>query len=97
MLIYLQHKLLKDDEDSFWDNDLSGYCKEVCFRDYPNHLDNIDDIKAWFVQQRPFAGRGYCKFLNLWKKRNPEQVKEFIANFISAYNYVAKRTGCDCI
>jgi len=82
-----------DDIDDFWDNGLSGYSKEVCFRNYPNHLDGIDDIKEWFDGQKEFAGRGYSKFLNLWKKRNPQLVEDFQEDFIKKYNYVANKIG----
>lgn len=82
-----------DETDEFWDNSLSGYSKEVCFKDYPNHLESIDDIKAWFGLQLPHAGRGYSKFINLWKKRNLDEVSWFEEQFVKSYNYVAKRTG----
>lgn len=86
-----------DEMDGFWDNSLSGYSKAVCFRDYPNRLDNIDDIKKWFEGQKEYAGRAYSKFLNEWKKRNPEIVLEFVKEFAKTYNYVAEKTGFDQI
>lgn len=82
-----------DETDAFWDNGLSGYSKDVCFRDFPNHIEDIDDIKEWFQKQKEFAGRGYAKFLNLWKIQHPELVKDFQEDFVKAYNYVAKKTG----
>lgn len=72
--------------DPFWDNSLSGYSKEVCFRDYPNTLSDISDIKEWFKAQKNYAGRGYSKFLNEWKKENPQEVMRFTEGFISTYN-----------
>lgn len=83
--------------DEFWDNSLSGYSKEVCFRNYPNRLEKIDDIKKWFEEQKEHAGKGYSKFLNEWKKRNPQEVDIFEKEFVKAYNYVANRTGFDKI
>ena len=82
-----------DETDDFWDNSLSGYSKDVCFRDYPNELVEIDDIKEWFRSQKEYAGRGYSKFINEWKKRNNAEVKMFENEFIKAYNYVASKTG----
>lgn len=86
-----------DVTDDFWDNTLSGYSKEVCFRNYPNRLDKIDDIKEWFKEQKEHAGNGYSKLLNEWKKRNPEEVISFQKEFVSVYNYVARRTGFEVI
>lgn len=85
------------DTDDFWDNSLSGYAKDVCFRDFPNRLDKIDDIKIWFDSQKENAGRSYSKFLNEWKKRNPELASEFIEGFTGTYNYVANKSGFDTI
>lgn len=86
-----------DELDSFWDNSLSGYSKEVCFRDYPNPISDIDDIKEWFEGQRENAGRAYSKFLNEWKKRNPDEVQGFVKDFVKTYNYVAGKTGFSSI
>lgn len=86
-----------DETDEFWDNSLSGYSKDVCFRDYPNQLTIIDDIKAWFEGQKDNAGKSYSKFLKEWKKRNPEDVEKFVKDFVKTYNYVASKTGFDCI
>nr|DAD74349.1 MAG TPA: hypothetical protein [Siphoviridae sp. ctabX13] len=82
-----------DEEDKFWDNSMSGYSKDVCFRDYPNQLFDVDDIKKWFDGQKDNAGRSYSKFINEWKKRNPHEVKKFVDEFVKAYNYVAHKTG----
>lgn len=85
-----------DETDEFWDNSMSGYSKEVCFRNYPNYIANgekIDDIKEWFQQQKQYAGRSYSRFLNYWKKNNPDLVHEFQDEFVKTYNYVAKKTG----
>ena len=84
-------------DNTFWDNSLSGYSRDVCFRDYPNHLDNIDEIKVWFKAQKEFAGRNYRRFINEWKKENPQEVDDFIVSFVNAYNYVAKLVGCQTI
>lgn len=81
-------------DDCFWDTtSLGGYTKDVCFRDYPNHTDNMDKIKDWFVKQKEFAGRGYSKFIKRWKDDNDSLSKEFVEEFIRAYNFVAKRIG----
>lgn len=86
-----------DETDEFWDNSMSGYSKTVCFRDYPNRLTKIDDIKEWFNGQKENAGRSYSKFLNEWKKRNPDVLEQFVEDFIKTYNYVAGKTGFDNI
>lgn len=86
-----------DETDEFWDNSLSGYSKDVCFRDYPNQLSKIDDIKNWFEGQKDNAGRSYSKFLKEWKKRNPDEVEKFVQEFIKAYNYVAAKTGFETL
>lgn len=82
-----------DDMDTFWNNELGEYSRDVCFRDYPNYIEDIDTIKKWFKSQKEFAGRGYSKFLNLWKRKNPELVDQFQSDFIHAYNYLAKKIG----
>lgn len=87
----------KEDTDLFWDNSLSGYSKEVCFRDFPNHLTKIDDIKEWFKGQKEYAGKSYSKFLKEWKKQHPCEIEGFEEEFINAYNYVAKKTGFEAI
>ncbi len=86
-----------NENDEFWDNSLSGYSKDICFRNYPNVLENIDEIKEWFEEQKQYAGRGYSKFLNEWKKRNMQEIISFQEEFICVYNYVANRTGFDTI
>ena len=86
-----------NDDDDFWDNSLSGYSKDVCFRNYPNRLEDIDRIKNWFKEQKVHAGRGYSKFLNEWKNRNEKEVIDFQKEFVRAYNYVASKTGFDTI
>ena len=84
-----------EQDDVFWDNSLSGYSRDVCFRDYPNYLVDIDDIKEWFGLQKDYAGKNYCKFINEWKRTNQAAVDSFIIEFVSAYNRVAKLVGCD--
>lgn len=86
-----------DEKDDFWDNTISGYSKMVCFRDYPNHLDSIDDIKDWFKSQKKHAGRGYCRFLQQWEKNNLDLVAEFQEDFLKKYNHVAKKVGSPVI
>lgn len=80
--------------NEFWDNSLSGYSRDVCFRDYPTHLDDIDMIKEWFRSQKKYAGRNYCRFINQWKRTNKSAVNQFINEFVCAYNRVAKLVGC---
>lgn len=82
-----------EQDNPFWDNSMSGYSRDVCFRDNPNHLDNIDEIKEWYKTQKDFAGRGYARFINAWKKEHLTEVDDFIYSFVRAYNYVAKRVG----
>ena len=82
-----------DPEDSFWDNSLSGYSKDVCFRNFPSHLDDIDSIKEWFNEQKSNAGKAYQKFIKVWSKTHQDEIKIFVEDFIKAYNYVAKRVG----
>lgn len=80
-----------DENDSFWDNSMSGYSKQVCFRGYPNKLEEIDHIKQWYKSQKDVIS--YAKFLNLWKKKKPEEVEKFICDFIKTYNKIAQRRG----
>ena len=86
-----------DQDDNFWDNTLSGYSKEVCFRNFPNHIDDIDSIKEWFNEQKLYAGKAYQKFIKVWKKNHQDEIKIFVEDFIKAYNYVAKRVGSKLI
>ena len=70
---------------------MSGYSKQVCFRGYPNKLEEIDHIKQWYKSQKDVIS--YTKFLNLWKKRNPDEVEKFVSEFIKTYNKIAQRRG----
>lgn len=91
---------LLDEVDSFWNTEsLSGYSKDVCFRNYPNKLEDIDEIKEWFKEQGEIkqVGKGYSKFLQEWKKNNSKDIDEFIKTFIDSYNYVAEKTGFSTI
>jgi len=83
----------KDPQDSFWDNNLGGYDKQKCFKDYASELLEEDHIKQWFKSQERNAGRGYSKFIKEWKKQNPRLVEEFIQQFVHAYNYLANKNG----
>lgn len=85
--------------DEIWDMKIGGYSKSVCFRDYPDYIENIDGsidtVKTWMQSQKDNAGRGYAKFINRWKKDHKDEVEAFIKSFVMAYNYVAEKTGAE--
>lgn len=89
-----------DATDEFWNNDVGGYGKDVCFRDYVNYIDskNGDEskkaIKSWFQSQKKYIDKKYMQRLfKEWIKKNPKKTADFVNNFVNAYNSVAKRTG----
>lgn len=91
-LLY-EHLKNKRDDDPFWDSELGGYSKQVCFRDYPSELKQSDHIKQWYKSQKENAGRGYSKFINDWKKYHVIEVAEFQSDLIKAYNFLADKNG----
>lgn len=84
-----------DDNDEFWDNDLGGYSKQVCFRDFPNALKEKDHIKQWYRSQEKYVKLG--KLINYWKKEHPDLVEKFCGDFLKTYNYVASLCGYNII
>lgn len=83
----------KDPNDDFWDNTLSGYNKQKCFKDYASPLMDESQIKQWFKSQKDFAGNGYSKFITEWKKQHIDEIKEFQQDIVRAYNYLAQKNG----
>lgn len=83
----------KPEEDPFWDNSLSGYSKQACFRDFPSKLTDTDNMKQWFKSQKEHAGNGYVKFINAWKKANEQEIQQFQKDIVRAYNFIADKKG----
>ncbi len=81
------------DIDEFWDTDLGGYNKQVCFKDYTSKPDNRVDFKKWFRQQEIYWGTNCNKLITRWKKDNTEEVDKFILSFVEKYNNVAEKYG----
>lgn len=52
-----------EQDDAFWDSSMSGYSRDVCFRDYPNYLVEIDDIKERFCLQKDYAEKTIVSLL----------------------------------
>ena len=85
------------DNDEFWDAELGGYNKQVCFKDYPCKPDNRVEFKKWFKQQEIYWGQNCQKLISRWKKDNIEEYDKFIADFLEAYNNVADKYGINKI
>ena len=75
------------EDDLFWDSELGGYNKHVCFRNYSEIPTNRDDFKNWFKEQLPYWGDNGRKLLARWKIDNEDCVKEFQKKIDNALSY----------
>ncbi len=70
------------DADVFW-GDLGYYSKQVCFRNYPNLMeeDDIVEYKKWFDSQKENWGRANSKLYKRWEIDNKNESIIFIKTF----------------
>lgn len=79
------------DTDDFWNLELGGYMKQICFEDYYDcEPRNRDEYKKWFNNQKGHWGVNCTKLLSRWKKENADQVKSFIDKFCEVIDYLDK-------
>lgn len=81
------------DTDEFWDNEQGTYTKQICFTDFSTMPSSTDQFKTWFEQQTQYNRSAHSKMIRYWAKRNQDFVRKFREDFISAYNYVADKSG----
>lgn len=85
-LLYNYLKSL-DENDSFWDDVVGGYTKQVCFRNFGQMPQNREEFKKWFNEQLLLWTRNKKKPIERWKKDNKKEEKTFQDNFQKAYDY----------
>lgn len=88
------------DFDEFWDQNLGGYDRDVCFRDCPNEQVDDSKIKQWFKNQKEsgnWGQRSASKLFSRWSKENLEEIERVQTEFINAYNLLAKKMGLDIL
>ena len=78
------------EDDSFWDVELGGYNKHVCFRNYSEVPTNREDLKKWFNEQLPHWGKNARKLLTRWKIDNKDCVQDFQKEFDGVLTYCSQ-------
>ena len=91
--VFYDYLMSLDDKDDFWDLDLGGYNKQVCFKNYNTKPTNRVEYKSWFKEQEEYWGTNCSKLITRWKKDNIENFEKFICNFANAFNYIAEKYG----
>jgi predicted ATPase len=81
------------DMDSFWDQNVGGYTKQICFENYANREPrDREEFKQWFNRQEQYWGKGCQKLLKRWTKDNLAPVNIFQKQFIRVFEYVKKKS-----
>lgn len=85
----LLYDYLKDlsENDEFWDDEIGGYTKQVCFRNFGSRPSNREKFKEWFKEQLPHWGANAKKLFDRWKKDNKEETEKFQKDFQNAYDH----------
>lgn len=73
------------DEDAFWDTNIGGYTKQICFKDYNKTPRDRYEYKNWFKSQKHNWGRSCSKLFNRWSIDNQDKVNKFIGDFKNVY------------
>ena len=90
-LLYDYLKKLPDNDD-FWDNEIGGYSKQVCFRNFSSRPSTRENFKEWFKEQLPYWGTNAKKIFDRWKNDNEEETQKFQGDFQKSYDYCLKLT-----
>lgn len=93
MCVYLREL---DVDDEFWHTD-SSYTKQHFCSNAPDSDSNREGFKNWFNNERRHWGRGMSRLYSRWAKENKEEIQTFISNFITSFNYAAKRLNLPLI
>ena len=87
-------------DDEFWKND-QNYTKQVYSKNLHDltqgQYNNRVKMKAWFVSQKKYWGRGCNLLFNRWKAQHADEVAMFKEEFINKYNLLAKRLSIPII
>lgn len=70
-----------EENDNFWDNNLGGYTKQVCFKNYNNEPKDREAYKKWFNEQLSSWGKCGKKLFDRWANENTEAINLFINEF----------------
>lgn len=79
-----------DDTDKFWSTELGGHTKDTCFRDYPDTPTDVSQYKNWYQTQKIYWGKNCKDLYKRWMEMNVDEVERFRADFIKAYNILAR-------
>ena len=77
-----------EDTDSFWSQEVGGYSKQACFKDYLSQDMDQAKIKNWFKNQKGKNGRGYKKIIKKSFECHEDEMNKFLDDFSKAYDYV---------
>lgn len=80
--MYMLLKSLPED-DSFWDQQLGEYTKQICFKDFMNisESSHTQEYKNWFRSQKEYWGRANYKVYKRWRIDNKDECIAFIKRF----------------
>lgn len=67
---------------------------DICFKDWPEREYNSNEYKHWFDYMEKTLG-GVDKIYAFWHSNNKSNAREFVEQFIYAYNLIADREGYD--
>lgn len=74
--------------DSYWNNSLGGYTKQMCFQDAIGDNPEKMTIKNWMLEQKGKKGTGYNAMFKEVIAQHPEAREQFIIDFQRALEYV---------
>jgi predicted ATPase len=81
------------DTDTFWDQNIGGYTKQICFENYASREPrNREEFKQWFNDQEKYWGKGCQNLFKRWAKDNKTLINDFQNQFLKAFEYVKKKT-----
>ena len=66
-----------EETNAFWNNNVGGYSKQVCFRSYIPKPEDKAKIKQWFQEQKRNWGNNCNKVFKQWKESNSQIVEHF--------------------
>ncbi len=67
---------------------------EICFRDWTESEYESNEYKLWFAYMEETLG-GVDKMYSFWLRNNEDKARNFVGQFIDAYNLIADKQGYD--
>ena len=67
---------------------------EICFRDWTENEYESNEYKHWFAYMEETLG-GVEKMYAFWLRNNEDSARNFVEQFIDAYNLIADKQGYD--